>query len=62
VFNTLDELQYVLVKIEAGESVMVGASPIEQLSTYGVDVFEITSTSNSTVDEWLLANTEGVSV
>ena len=32
------------------------------VNLYFPDGFEILSTSNSTVDEWLLANTEGVSV
>jgi hypothetical protein len=36
--------------------------PIENIYGAGLNQFTVTSTNSTTVDEWLLANTEGVSV
>lgn len=48
----------VLAKVEENEQSNIFPIPVEELS--GTN-FNVLSTANSTVDEWLLANTEGVS-
>ncbi len=48
-----------LAKVEENGNTVIAPIPISRLLE---ETFNILSTANSTVDEWLLANTEGVSV
>ena len=62
-FNNQDVIgEGVLTYIEGDIGIGAIAQTLTYLSTLGIDTFNVTATNNSTVDEWLLANTEGVSV
>ena len=58
--NTPNSIEWIVRVVINGQEMI--ATTDASTFTDIVSQFNITSTSNSTVDEWLLANTEGVSV
>lgn len=62
-FNNQDVIgEGVLTYIEGDIGIGAIAQTLTYLSTLGIDTFNVTATNNSTVDKWLLANTEPVDV